>query len=386
MKKSFFIFIGLSLLGTAFAFVDQYSGNEFSYKKAAVTETIGIEDKNDSDIEMQRTEEPEISPEPSHIKTPDVLRAVYSTMWSVSSEKKRAYLLDIFDKTELNSIVIDIKDSAGELAFERLGNLADIVSELHDKGIYTIARIAVFQDSRLAKEDPSFSLKSKKTGELWRDRKGYAWTDPASEGGWDYNIGIAKRAIDVGFDEINYDYIRFPTDGNLEDIEYPFWDGVEEKSEVIKRFSAYSKEKLKEYNPDTKLSIDIFGYTFLEGNGLGIGQKLEYLVDNFDYVYPMVYPSHYSTGNFGFANPAEHPYEVVKGTLEQGLERLGDKKDTAKPKIRPWLQVFDLGATYTPEMIEKQIRATYAVTGTTTTGWLMWSPSNIYDKAIGIDM
>ena len=161
---------------------------------------------------------------------------------------------------------------------------------------------------------------------------------------------------------------------------------MEEKSEVIKRFSVYSKEKLKEYSPDTKLSIDIFGYTFLEGNGLGIGQKLEYLVDNFDYVYPMVYPSHYSTGNFGFANPADHPYEVVKQTLEQGLERLGDKKDSAREKIRPWLQVFDLGATYTSDMIEKQIQATYAVTGTTTTGWLMWSPSNVYDRVLDIGL
>jgi len=306
-------------------------------------------------------------------------------MWSVSSEKKMEYFLDIFEKTSLNALIVDVKDSNGDLIFDRVPNVKEIVEDLHKNGIYVIARVVVFQDNKLAESNPEFSLKTL-NGNVWRDRKGYAWTDPASEGGWNHNIDIAKRAVDTGFDEINYDYIRFPTDGNLQNIEYTFWDGIEEKSEVIRRFSEYSKNKLNEYSPDTKLSLDIFGYTFLDGNGLGIGQKLEYVLDNFDYIYPMVYPSHYSTGNFGFSNPADHPYEVVKGTLEQGLERLGDKKEIARPKIRPWIQVFDLGAVYTPDMIQKQIQAVYDVTGTTTTGWLMWSPSNIYDRAVGIEL
>jgi hypothetical protein len=385
MKNSFLIFIGLFLLGALFIFFNQYSPNNFLYKKAEVNKIINIDDES---LKLSKKKEEPKQKEilATHIKTPDVLRAVYLTMWSVSSERKRNYILDIFEKTKLNAVVIDTKDSKGDLAFEKLKNLKEIIELFHRKNIYTIARIAVFQDSRLAEDNPEFSLKNKTTDKVWRDRKGYAWTDPASKGGWDYNIEIAKKAIDAGFDEINYDYIRFPTDGNLEDIQYPFWDGVEEKSEVIKRFSEYSKMELKKYNPDTKLSIDIFGYTFLEGDGLGIGQKLQYLLDSFDYIYPMVYPSHYSAGNFGFSNPAEYPYEVVRGTLEQGLDNLGEKKEGASSKIRPWLQVFNLGADYTPEMIQKQIDAVYSVTGTSTTGWLMWSPSNIYDKALKIDL
>ncbi len=385
MKNSFFIFIGLFLFGAVFAFFNQYSPNEFLYKKTSVDKIIEVGDKNPKLDVKKEEKEPKDIPV-AHIETPDILRAVYLTMWSLSSERKRDYILELFEKTKLNAVVVDIKDSKGDLAFERVKNLKEILEFFHKKNIYMIARIAVFQDSRLAEENPKFSLKSKTTGELWRDRKAYAWTDPASQGGWDYNIKIAKEAIDFGFDEINYDYIRFPTDGDLKDIQYPFWDGVEEKSKVIKRFSEYSKEKLKEYNPNTKLSIDIFGYTFLEGNGLGIGQKLEYLVDSFDYIYPMVYPSHYSAGNFGFKNPADYPYEVIKQTLERGLDNLGEKKEEAKPKIRPWLQVFDLGAVYTPEMVQKQIEAVYDVLGIENTGWLLWSPSNVYDRTLEIEM
>ena len=382
MKKNLFLFLSLFLFSVSFVFFDQKS-NQFSYKKDPVSKIESVEKEK----KYKNTKEAdEFKNKVTHIKTPDNLRAVYSTMWSFSSEKKRNYFLNIFEKTKLNAIVVDIKDSKGDLAFERVTDLTDIISEFHQKNIYTIARIAVFQDNRLAEINPNFSLKSKTSKNVWRDRKGYAWTDPASQGGWDYNISIAKKAIDAGFDEINYDYIRFPTDGNLEDIQYPFWDGVEEKSEIIKNFSEYSKKKLKEYNPDIKLSVDIFGYTFLRGDGLGIGQKLEYLLDSFDYIYPMVYPSHYGTGNFGFANPADYPYEVVKQTLERGFESLGEKENVAKIKVRPWIQVFNLGAVYTPKMIQKQIDAVYSVTGTSTTGWLMWSPSNVYDRVLDIEM
>ncbi len=385
MKNSFFIFIGLFLLGVVFVFFDQYFSNEFSYKKVIVNKTVNF-DKKKPEIDVKKEEKALKNIPVAHIKTPEVLRAVYLTMWSVGSEKKRDYILDIFKKTKLNAVIIDVKDSNGDLAFEKVKNLKEIINIFHKENIYTIARIAVFQDSRLAEGYSEFSLKNKTKDEFWRDRKGYAWTDPASKGGWDYNIGIAKKAIDLGFDEINYDYIRFPTDGNLDEIIYPFWDKKKEKSKVIREFSLYSKEELNKYSPKTKLSVDIFGYTFLRGNGLGIGQKLDYFLDSFDYIYPMLYPSHYGKGNFGFDNPAEYPYEVIKQTLEIGLNSLGDKKKEARKKIRPWLQVFDLGAVYTSEKIEAQIKATHDVLGEKNTGWLLWSPSNNYDRILNIDL
>ncbi len=321
----------------------------------------------------------------SNIETPDVMRAIYATMMSVSSQKKRDYLISLLDETDLNSIIIDVKESGGELIFDNFPEIKTLIDELHKKGVYVIARIVVFQDNGLAKTNPEFFLKNN-DGSVWRDRKFFAWSDPASLGAWEHVVSISKRAIDVGFDEINYDYIRFPTDGNLKNITYPSWNGIEDKSDVVKRFTAYSKEKLKEYNPKIKLSLDIFGYTFLVGDGLGIGQSLVYMLEDFDYVYPMVYPSHYSAGNFGFKNPADHPYEVVRQTLEIGLDSLGDIKEESKSKIRPWIQVFDMGAVYTPKMIEAQIKATYDVLGPTNTGWLMWSSSNNYDKVLEIEL
>lgn len=324
--------------------------------------------------------------EDSYIATPDVMRAVYLTMWSAGSQKKMDYISGLLDKTELNSVVIDVKGSGGEMVFDYIPNLREKIDEFHKKGVYTIARIVVFQDSGFAKIHPEFSVHNANGG-VWRDNKGFAWTDPASLEGWEYNISIAKKAIDAGFNEINYDYIRFPTDGKLKNIVYPVWDEKKEaKHEAIKRFSAYSKEELKKYNSNVKLSLDIFGYTFLAGDDLGIGQRLEDVVDNFDYIYPMTYPSHYSAGNFGYANPADYPYEVVSQTLTKGLGRLGDKKEIATKQVRPWIQVFDLGAEYTPNMIRAQIRAAYDVLGKENTGWLMWSPSNNYDEVLQIEL
>ena len=387
MSKGFIVFMGILFLGGSLAVLvlsDSFN-SKIVYREDVVTDASALEKEIQDNNQTLSEEVKEEVVAIAHVETPDVMRAVYSTMWSISSKQKRDYLVGLIESTDLNSIVIDVKGSGGELVFDNVGAIEEIVRDLHKKGIYTIARVVVFQDSGLAKTNPEFSLKNK-AGNIWRDRRGFAWSDPASVGAWDHIVGISKRAIDLGFDEINYDYIRFPTDGDLDNIVYPAWDGVESKSDVIKRFGAYSKEKLKEYDPDVKLSLDIFGYTFLIGDGLGIGQKLPDMLDNFDYVYPMVYPSHYSTGNFGFANPAQHPYEVVNQTLQKGLESLGERGEEAKPQIRPWIQVFDMGADYTPEMIRAQIQATYDVLGEENTGWLMWSPSNIYDEVLEIKL
>lgn len=216
---------------------------------------------------------------------------------------------------------------------------------------------------------------------IWRDRKGFAWIDPASKAGRQHVFAVAKRAIDAGFDEINYDYVRFPSDGDIKQVTYPFWDQKIPRHEVMKSFFIESHDVLKKYNPDIALSIDIFGYTFIRNDDLGIGQRVEDAIDQFDAIYPMVYPSHYITGNFGFANPAEHPYEVVKGTLESGLKSLGDKGEASKQKIRPWLQVFDMGAVYTPAFIRAQVQATTDALAPHSTGWLMWDPKNEYTSA-----
>ncbi len=389
MKNNFLLLtLLIFILVVVFVVFNFLTVDKFNYQKELdlpLSATFSDSVKGKKDIQENKEKKEYLnSTSVENVETPNVMRAIYSTMWSIGSKNKRDYFFDLLENTDLNSIIIDVKGSEGELIFDQL-HIEDIIDEFHKKGVYVIARIVVFQNSGLAKTNPELVLKDK-NGEIWRDKKGYAWADPASKDVWDKLINISKQAIDAGFDEINYDYIRFPTDGNLDDIVYPFWDKEEDKSEIIRKFSEYSKNKLKKYNPNVKLSLDIFGYTFLRGNGLGIGQKLPYMLDNFDYVYPMVYPSHFGPGNFGFTNPADYPYEVVNLTLQQGLNSLGDKKEEARKKIRPWIQVFDLGAKYTPDMIEAQIKATYDVLGFENTGWLMWSPSNKYDEVLEIDL
>ena len=308
---------------------------------------------------------------------PKVVKAVYSTMYTASEEKQLEHLLDIINKTELNAVVIDVKDSDGRLIFDTT-DIGKITAKLKEQDIYIIGRVVAFQDNGAARDRPQTVLKNK-NGTIWRDRAGFAWVDPASKEGWEHLMGVSKQALDAGFDEINYDYIRFPSEGALNSAVYPSWNASTTKSETIKSFAAYAKKTLKEYNPDALISIDIFGYTFLRNDDLGIGQKLEELVGEFDFVYPMVYPSHYAPGNFGFQNPVEHPYEVIKGTIESGLEQLGSEAEQAKPKIRPWLQAFDMGAKYTPDMMKAQIKAVSDTFGEKTAGWLLWDPNNRYN-------
>lgn len=315
---------------------------------------------------------------PPHPPMPDQLKAVYATMYTAASQEKREALLGLVGRTELNAMVIDVKGSSGELAFDYF-DVQKVVSELHQKGVWAIARIVVFQDSGAVKRIPSAVIQSKNGGP-WRDPKGYAYLDPADKEGWHYIIDISKRALDAGFDEINYDYIRFPSDGRLDLAVYPAWKKDTPKSDAIQSFCETAKEQLKAYAPRSVLSIDVFAYTFLTNDDLGIGQQLDKLIDAPDFIYPMAYPSHYKAGNFGFDNPANHPYEVVIKTLRQGLERFGDKADLYAKKIRPWLQAFDLGALYTPDKIRAEIQAATEAFPGESPGWLLWDPANIYNR------
>lgn len=345
----------------------------------AYEEIVSKREFNFNDVSIYLSEDGShidyISNGPS-VKVPsDQVRGIYVTMWTASRKEKMDELIKLIDETDINSVVIDVKGSQGELIHNIWPGIKDLIKELHQKNIYTIARIVVFQDSGYATEHPEFALK-KQDGNLWRDRRGFAWLDPASKGSWGHIVDVAKKAIDLGFDEIQYDYIRFPTDGNLSAIIYPAWDGQKPRHEALKEFFAYSKEELKKYYSKINLSMDIFGYTFIQSDDLGIGQILSEAINYFDYISPMVYPSHYGAGNFGFDNPADYPYEVVFGTLKKGFDALGASQNEAlKHKIRPWLQVFDMGARYDSTKIKAQIKAVH---DNGSQGWLMWDPNNRY--------
>lgn len=252
--------------------------------------------------------------------------------------------------------------------------LTKAVADVREAGIYPIARIVIFKDHAFAREHPQEALKNS-AGSLWRDYRGGTWLDPASKASWAYVVDVARRAADIGFDEINLDYVRFPTDGAISSIRYPAWDGKKPKTEIIAAFFVYFNTELKKTHPRTRTSLDIFGYTFLASSGLNIGQRVEDAAGTFDIIAPMVYPSHYSAGNFGLANPAAHPYTVVKKTLESGFAKL--PADFSKQRVRPWLQAFDMGAIYDARMLQEQIRA-LAEFGITE--YYLWNPRNIYDR------
>ncbi len=315
------------------------------------------------------------------------VKGIYLTGYTAGSKPRRTKLINLVEQTELNAVVIDVKDYSGRIFFDtnvplinevgaediRIPDLKDWLQELKQKGIYTIARITVFQDPYLAEKRPDIALKSK-AGGIWRDYKGLTWVDPTQKLVWDYNLDLAKEAIKLGFDEINFDYIRFPSDGNIKQIVYANLGNAtfEGKSKVMAGFYQYVDKTLK-FEP-VITSADLFGMVLWRSDGLNIGQRFEDAALYFDYISPMVYPSHYPDGFENFANPAEHPYEIVYRTLV----RANDLPDNHyRAKIRPWLQDFDLGATYTPAMINLQKQASYDAGGH---GWMLWNASNYYTE------
>jgi len=351
--------------------------------------TVGEEPAIEPIIDNAETPEtPEIISAQKLSNPPDIIKAVYVTSSSAMSQKYFEYLDNLFETTQINAVVIDIKNYVGENKVSVFNNL---VQKLHDKGIYVIARIAVFEDQTLKKVRPDLAIfdKSKTTDPknpvLWVDNHNLSWIDPASKDAWDYNISIAKEAASQGFDELNFDYIRFPSDGKIENMGFPFWDKKLSKHLVIKEFF----QKLREALPDIKLSADLFGYSTVANDDMGVGQALEDSFDYFDYISPMVYPSHYEDGFIGYSNPAEYPYEVIKYSMQEALKRqtayYSKSQITTegatiinKAKFRPWLQDFNMGADYTAEMVKAETKAVADALGEDFYGFMLWNASNIY--------
>ena len=379
---------------------------------------------------------PQPPPPPQKLSNPpEIIKAVYVTGYSAGSKRYLNYLTNLFETTEINAVVIDIKDYSGLVSYKSdapevkkynlyNGAIYDInalVEFLHKQNIYVIGRIAVFEDPGYSRARPELAVYNKEktllqssseavaAGQvnlvkpiLWKDNKGLSWMDPASKEVWDYNISIAKDVLAHGFDEINFDYIRFPSDGNTSNIGFPIYDGQnslptgrQAKAEIIKEFFIYLRSQLQ----DEKISVDLFGLTTVKTDDLGVGQIIEDAFLNFDYVSPMVYPSHYANGFIGFANPAEYPYEVVKYSMNGAKNRetaflnniseaTGSPAAESKSldpviklaKFRPWLQDFDMGADYTAEMVRREIKATQDSLGGDYVGFMLWSPSNIYTQ------
>lgn len=323
-----------------------------------------------------------------HIAKPQEVKGIYITAYTAGTSRLDE-LIAFIKKQGFNAAVVDIKGPIGEPAFtlkknsllkyntaRQIYDAETVIQKLHKEKIYAIARVFVFQDPFLVGREPQFALQ-KKTGGLWADRKGVKWLDPTHFGVWKYNADMMREAYDRGFDEVQFDYIRFPSDGNLETIKYSGWDGKTPKEIEIENFFIYLSRVAA--GSKIPISADLFGLVCCNENyDLGIGQVLERTLPYFAFVSPMMYPSHYSSGFQGFANPASYPYEVVKYSMDQANEKLSRlRAATSAPigKLRPWIQDFDIGDNYDATKVLAQIRAAEE---TGADGFLIWNARNVY--------
>lgn len=320
---------------------------------------------------------------PTHIPTPKNVKAIYMSSWVAGTPSIRERLVHIIDTTEINTVVIDVKDNTGVVSWNgRVSDLDAFVDELHHKSIYVVARVAAFQDPAYAKLYPAIAIQ-KIAGGVWKDEHGIPWIDAGSRQMWDYLLSIGKQAYARGFDEINLDYIRFPTDVVSKEVTFPISgeQGKANRKEIINNFFSYITSEFHKDN--IPVSADVFGTLAL--NDLDIptlGQNLDAALLDFDYVSPMVYPSHFAANVGGFKNPAEHPGAIITMSM-QGALAIADRiasstsvaTSTIRAKLRPWYQDFNTGAVYTAEMVRAQIDAGDALG---VTSWLLWDSANKY--------
>jgi len=312
-----------------------------------------------------------------------VPKALYLSFYGIGSAKLRGAALGLIDKTELNAVVIDVKGDRGMIAFKTSLALAEqahsnelttmrdakaLLDQLHHDNIYAIARIVVFKDDPLATARPDLAVK-RAGGAIFRDRERLAWTDPFNTEVWDYNISIALEAARLGFDEIQFDYLRFPDAPGLK-----FSKPTDMKSRLaaISGFLAEARRRLTPYN--VFLAADIFGYVTWNLDDTHIGQRLEELAPIVDYVSPMLYPSCFQFGIPSYRNPVAHPYEIVFLSLQNARER-----GIPSIRFRPWLQAFRDYAfdhrVFTGTQIRQQISAAEKFGSD---GWMLWNPRNQY--------
>lgn len=312
---------------------------------------------------------------------PIMIKAIYANAYTLSDEGELQRLIDLVDSTELNAIVLDIKQDT--IFYETqvpffVGiegmvaptyDVENVLARLRERDIYTIARLVVFQDPLVAEARPDLAVLDETTGDLWRNVQGTGWVNAFEEELWDANIELALEAAGLGFDEIQYDYVRFPSDGDLTVADFGQEYTQETRSGAITEFMSRSYEAIKPTG--AKLAADLFGFVGLKPDDQGIGQLLTALAPHMDYICLMIYPSHYIEGNIYSApgEPNDYPYETILESLERASEQIPEE---SRLKMRPWLQDF---YEYGPEEVGAQIQAAEDFGAS---GWLLWDPSNVY--------
>jgi len=312
---------------------------------------------------------------------PIMIKAIYANAYTLSDPDELARIVDLVDRTELNAIVVDIKQDAifydTQVPFftaipgmvTPTYDVAELLALLRERNIYSIARMVVFQDPLVAEARPDLAVLDDNTGDLWRNVQGVGWVNAFEEELWDANIELALEAASLGFDEIQYDYVRFPSDGDLTVADFGREYTQATRSGAITEFMRRSYDAIKPTG--AKFAADLFGFVGLKPDDQGIGQLLTDLAPLMDYICLMIYPSHYIEGNIYSApgDPNDYPYETILESLERAAEQIPEE---SRLKMRPWLQDF---YEYGVEEVSAQIQAAEDFGAS---GWLLWDPSNIY--------
>ncbi|MGN7760660.1 putative glycoside hydrolase [Paenibacillus sp. 22594] len=323
------------------------------------------------------------------------VKGIYVTAYSAGGSRMET-LLNLLDKTELNSMVIDIKDDAGYITYKTdnaelqqlghpqpfIGDINKLMERLKKHDVYPIARIVVFKDSVLAKKKPEMSFVTA-NGSVWTNKGGDSFVNPYNQDVWKYNVDIAKEAVKLGFKEIQFDYVRFPEGFEKRADTLKYTKSDRPRVEIISDFVKYAKTELGPLG--VRVSVDIFGYAASVPAAEGIGQDFVKISKNVDVISPMIYPSHYSTGWFDVKDPDKNPYATIKGSMVDTHKKL-DPLGSYKPIIRPWIQDFTaswLGSghyvKYGKQQVEDQIRA---LKEKNVDEFLLWNANNRYTSGV----
>jgi hypothetical protein len=335
-------------------------------------------------------------PKATHIKTPYEVRGIYVTANSFLYKPFIKILDNLIDTTTINTIVVDIKDAPGTIDYDigfdtpcvkALISNEDLRAKIdyyHSKGIYVIARIAVMRDACFMKNNPELAA-VKNDGTPWKDRLGHYWLSPHEEKTAQYIVDISKAVYESGFDEIQLDYVRYPSDGMMSLLKYEFSDTVnasstneQKRRETMKNFIKYVREGLG----DIPLSADLFGLVLPSTDDLGIGQHIDDFVPYVDYISPMIYPSHFHKNWNNLKNSHTMPYETIYQSTKMGLDRISAKfgTSTAMGTMRPWLQDFSIfGVVYNAPEVKAQIKA---LEDLGVKSYILWNASNRYTKGV----
>lgn len=319
------------------------------------------------------------------------VKGIYMTGNTVAYKERFDKLINLIKTTEINAVVIDVKDDTGLMTYSsslpdvaftganknvRIKDINEIMKVLRENNIYAIARIVTFKDRIAGDRYANMAVKNT-SGGVWRDRHGMSWLNPYNKDSWDYIVDIAEEAAAIGFDEIQFDYVRFPTDGNTKIIDYGSSSKGKSKAEAIAGFLSYGRERLSKKG--VVVSADVFGLVTTAKDDMKIGQQLESIAGSVDVICPMVYPSHYGKGSYGVAEPDFEPYKIVNRSVKVAQERISKIKGAEQTAVlRPWLQDFTASylpryKKYGPAEVRAQIDATYAAGAEE---WLLWNAGN----------